>query len=182
MEKSQCFELGYIERVHGLDGAVVAVFDVDRPESYRKMDAIFVELGGRLVPYLVKQVVPMNGKKVVLRLDQVSNEAQAKSLKGLPLYLPDSALPPLKPGQYYFHEMVGAQVQDAESGTLGKITAIYEYPRQILLGMDWQNTEVLIPLNDAIVTRFDRSQNLVLTKLPEGLLDVYLQPAEKQPS
>lgn len=182
MDKRQCFELGYIERVHGLDGAVVAVFDVDQPSYYRKLDAVFIEHKNQLVPYLVQQIASMNGKKAVIRLDGIDNEEKAQELKGLALYLPESSLPPLKNNQFYFHELVGAQVVDHHFGELGKISSIYEYPQQTLLAMDWQETEVLIPLNDAIVTRFDRSKNMVQTNLPEGLLDVYLQPGEKEMS
>lgn len=178
MDKSQCFELGYIERSHGLDGSVVAVFDVDQPSYYRKIDALFLEKSNQLVPYLVRQVMPMNGNRVVLRLEGVENDVQAQVLKGTSLYLPDSALPPLKADQFYFHELIGAQVEDLKSGKLGLVSAIYEYPQQTLVGMSWQGAEILIPLHDDIIQNFDRAQKRVVTNLPDGLLNVYLQPNE----
>lgn len=178
MDKSQCFELGYVERSHGLDGSVVAVFDVDQPSYYRKIDALFLDKSNQLVPYLVKQVVPMNGNRVVLRLEGVDNDVQAQALKGTTLFLPDSALPPLKSGQFYYHELVGAQVEDVKTGSLGVISAIYEYPQQTLVGMTWQGSEILIPLHDDIIQNFDRTTKKVITNLPDGLIDVYLQPSE----
>jgi 16S rRNA processing protein RimM len=40
--------------------------------------------------------------------------------------------------------------------------------------MDYQNKEVLIPLNQEIVVGIDRNQQEVQVALPDGLLDIYL--------
>lgn len=180
MDKSQCFELGYIERSHGLDGSVLAVFDVDQPSRYRKIDAIFLEKSSQLIPFLIKGIKPTSGNRMVIRLDGINDDTQAQSLKGSTLFLPESALPSLKSGQFYFHELVGASVEDKNLGKLGVISSIYEYPQQTIIGMEWQGSEVLIPMHDAIIQKFDRQSKTVKTELPDGLLDVYLQSSEPE--
>jgi 16S rRNA processing protein RimM len=180
MDKSQCFELGYIERSHGVDGAFVAVFDVDQPQRYHKIDALFIERGAQLVPYLVRHISTGKGNKFVISVEGVRSEVEAMALKGSVLYLPEAVLPKLKPDQFYFHELVGCKVEDAELGSLGTITEIFSLPNQTLMAMDWQGSEVLIPVHDDIVKRLDRTNKVVKTALPEGLLEVYLQPEEPQ--
>ena len=56
MERNQCFEFGYIGKVHGLDGSVVAFLDVDQPEQYRKIAALFVEQNSQLVPFIIRKI------------------------------------------------------------------------------------------------------------------------------
>lgn len=176
MDKSQCFELGYIERSHGVDGAFVAVFDVDQPKRYAKIDALFIERGAQLVPYLVRRVSAGKGNTFVIWVEGVTSEAEAIALKGSVLYLPETVLPKLKSNQFYFHELVGCQVEDAGLGKLGTVTEIFSLPNQTLMAMNWQGSEVLIPVHDDIVKQLDRESKLVFTNLPEGLLEVYLQP------
>lgn len=179
MNKNQCFELGYILRPHGLDGAVVARFDVDQPSAYLGIDALFVESEGRLVPFLVRKVNPTSGQQVVLSLEGVSDDTQAQELKGHKLYLPEQVLPKLADHQYYYHELVGAQVEDEVHGKLGTIREIVEMPRQTIALMDWENVEVLIPVHEDIVLEFNRSTQTIKTHLPEGLLEVYTRNQSK---
>jgi 16S rRNA processing protein RimM len=173
MEKRSCFELGYLGKVHGLDGSLVAVLDVDQPALYRKLDAVFIDIKGQLVPYPVSEIKSLRGNQMILRLAGVESAEDAGKLKGSALFLPETALPPPAPGKFYFHELVGCRVEDAEKGTLGVITGIVDLPSQVLATMDWQEGEVLIPLHDDILLGFDRKEKRVKTRLPEGLLDVY---------
>jgi 16S rRNA processing protein RimM len=39
--------------------------------------------------------------------------------------------------------------------------------------MDWKGTEVLIPLHENILLKFDRQAAVLYTMLPDGLLEVY---------
>ncbi|MFP4090787.1 MAG: ribosome maturation factor RimM, partial [Cyclobacteriaceae bacterium] len=77
-------------------------------------------------------------------------------------------------GQFYFHEIIGFRIEDELLGTLGSVKDVYEAGPQTLLAMDYQQQEVLIPLTDEIVTKVDKAQQTVYTRLPEGLLDIYL--------
>jgi len=176
MVKSQCFELGYLGKVHGLDGSLVAVLDVDQPERYRSLDAVFVEQGSQLVPYLIKKVSGQKGSQLILSLEGVESEEQAKMLKGSRLWLPEQALPKLEKNQFYYHELIGCQVEDQQLGRLGKIREILDLPRQTLASMEWQGAEVLFPLHDQLIKRFDRENAVLHTILPDGLLDVYTKP------
>ena len=81
---------------------------------------------------------------------------------------------------FYFHELPGFRVTDAVLGALGTVSSVYSLPHQDLLGMDYKGSEVLIPLTDAVVTGINRKTAEVYTKLPEGLLEVYLTDSGEQ--
>jgi 16S rRNA processing protein RimM len=180
MDKNQCFELGYIAKVHGLDGSVVAMFDVDDPDRYKKIDVLFIEQGAQLVPFSILRISGQKGNQRILSLSGVSSAADAAGLKGCKLFLPEVSLPALKDHQYYFHELVGTKVKDAKAGLLGEIREIVDLPHQTLAIMEWKGVEVLIPVHENIVEKFDRKTNLVHTRLPDGLLEVYTKPDEKE--
>jgi 16S rRNA processing protein RimM len=54
MRKEDCYLLGKITRRHGLAGNVILKLDTDQPELYNKLESIFVEINGLLVPFLLK--------------------------------------------------------------------------------------------------------------------------------
>ena len=43
-----------------------------------------------------------------------------------------------------------------------------------MLAFDYEGKEILVPIKDEIITEFERTEKRIKTKLPEGLLDVYL--------
>jgi 16S rRNA processing protein RimM len=176
MNRNQCFELGYIERTLGFDGSVVAFFDVDDAGRYAKVDGFFLEINGQLVPYLVDEIKSHGKDKFAIRFQNIGDHDSAQKLKGTKLYLPEKFLPPLKKGQYYFHELIDCQVEDEVLGPLGKINGIVDLPHQTLATMEFMGQEVLIPVHDDILIGFNREGKKVSTRLPDGLLEVYTKP------
>ena len=57
-------------------------------------------------------------------------------------------------------------------GRLGEIREILDLPQQTLASMDWKGSEVLIPLHENILLKFDRQAAVLYTMLPDGLLEV----------
>lgn len=169
------FELGIIARPHGLDGGLAIALDTDEPKAYSKTKNLFIQVKGQALPYKVSSWRNAT-KRALVHLEGVDSFEKAELLKGCKVFLPTASLPQLKGGsRFYYHETIGATVVDAQNGTLGKIACFYTMPTQDLLGMEYQGVEVLIPVTDAIVTRIDRAANELHTKLPTGLIEVYLE-------
>jgi 16S rRNA processing protein RimM len=55
MRKEDCYLLGKITRRHGLAGNVILKLDTDQPELYNKLESIFVEINGLLVPFFIEK-------------------------------------------------------------------------------------------------------------------------------
>jgi len=174
MRIDECYQLGYISKTHGLHGEVSVFLDVDYPEAYKEMESVFLQLkgSGTLVPFFIETIRPQKDG-AILRFEDIDTIEQAEELAGAQLYLPLDQLPVLEEDQYYFHEIVGFSIQDENEGTLGIIKDVYEAGAQDLIAMDYREQEVLIPLNDEIVLKVDKEQQIVYTRLPDGLLDIY---------
>lgn len=175
MNKEQCFQLGYIAKVHGLRGEVTVMLDVDYPEEYEDLKHLFLEQKGRLVPFFLEHFVPQPGNKVLAKFEDLDRIEQVEELVGSEIYLPLSALPELDEDQYYFHELIGFEVIDETNGLLGPVETIYDLETQDLLGVKHQEKEVLIPIQDGIIQKVDKAAKKVYCQLPEGLLDIYLE-------
>ncbi len=63
-------------------------------------------------------------------------------------------------------------------GELGIVATVYSMSTQDLIAMNYHGHEVLIPVNDTIVPSINREQKILNVRLPEGLLDVYIEEAD----
>lgn len=173
MNIDACYELGYIMRTHGIEGEVVFLLDVDEPELYEELDSVFIEINQALVPYFIDDI-RIQKDKAIVQLEDVTCIESAEKLVGCALYLPLDNLPALEEDQFYYHQIVDYQVVDRQKGRLGVVTNVYELPQQDIIAMNYQEKEVLIPINDVMLTGVDHKRKEVYVDLPDGLLEIYL--------
>lgn len=173
-----CYLLGKLVKTHGLKGEIVAHLDVDFPEDYQNLESVFVDQDGQLVPFFIS-AISIRDNKAYLLFDDYGSLDLAKELIGFDLYLPLDQLPDLPDGGYYFHQLVGMTVYDS-GDELGEVKDVFELPHTNLLSVDHGGTEVLIPIEDDIITSVDLTSQKIETKLPDGLLSIYLEEAKSK--
>jgi len=176
MRIDDCYQLGYVTKTHGLQGEVKVLLDVDFPEAYENLESVFLQLisSGTLVPFFIESL-RLQQDSLILKFEDIDSLEDAEPLLKAGLFLPLDQLPALEEGQYYFHEIIGFQIEDKNAGPLGTVKDVYEGGRQHLIAMEYKEREILIPLNDKIIVGVDKDKQRVYTHLPDGLLDVYLE-------
>lgn len=177
MNIDACFQLGYIVKTHGIKGQVVAFFDVDFPEDYEDLESVFLEQQGRLVPFFIDNMEAQQKGRFIIKFEDINTIEQAEKLRNTALYLPLDELPELEEDQFYFHDVIGYTVVDANHGDLGIVKEFYDLPQQQLMAMEYMGQEMLIPVIDEIFLRADHDTKKLHINLPEGLLEVYTQPS-----
>ena len=165
--------LGKIIKPHGFDGKVNAYLDTDDPYYYQELEMVFINQNNNPVPYFVEQII-IKSNKATIKLQDVDDADTASTLVQKEMYLPLSTLPPLSGKKFYYHEVKGFTVIDAERGTLGSIKSVLEYPNQAVFQIMVDNKEVLIPVSEEVILDVDRSKKEIKVKTPDGLLDIYL--------
>ncbi len=173
MQLEDCYEIGFILKPHGLNGAVNIRLDVDEPKEYEQMESVFVRIGNELIPFFIESM-QLTGSKGVIRFEDVDSLDEAERLRSCAVYLPLDQLPELGEGQFYYHDVIGYTVIDEEEGPLGVIRDVLSGGNQDLISMDYKKKEVLIPVTNDIVLRADHEKKAVFVRLPGGLLDIYL--------
>lgn len=172
MNIDECFELGYIIKPHGLSGSVNVLLDTDFPEDYKSLESVFVNIGQKLVPFFINSI-QINGNKAIVNFEDINTIEQSGELKGCTLHLPESMLPALEGQDFYYHEIIGFDIMDDKDGIIGKISGYVDNSSQVILTVDHNGSEVLVPVADHIIASIDRVKKIMYVTLPDGLLDIY---------
>jgi 16S rRNA processing protein RimM len=173
--QENCYLLGYIVRTHGTNGNVVIFLDVDYPDEYEELDAVYVEIRGELVPYFISNFNLQKQGNAIVSFEDVDTIEKAQALVGSSLFLSLDDLEELDNESFYYHEIKGYTVIDETKGELGIVREVYSLNGQDLIAMDYLGHEVLIPTSEEIVLRADKENSKLIVNLPEGLLEVYLE-------
>ncbi|GAB5398788.1 MAG: ribosome maturation factor RimM [Aureisphaera sp.] len=174
MQKKDCFFVGKVVKKYSFKGEVLVKLDTDDPEQFLKMESVFVETNKNLIPFFIDQLSLHKSSLLRIRFEEVDTEADADALLGKELYLPLALLPALTGNKFYYHEIIGFTAIDVRFGELGTIKAVNDSTAQHLLEIDHQGTEVLIPINDDIIKKVDRTKKEIILEAPDGLIELYL--------
>ena len=174
MTKEDCFYLGKIVKKYSFKGELLAKLDTDQPDIYENLDAIFIEVNGTLIPFFIEKSQLHKSDLLRLKFDDVTNEADADALLKCDLYLPLDSLPKLEGNKFYFHEIIGYQLNDENFGAVGKIKGVNDSTAQALFEVDRDGIEILIPMNDDFIKTLDRGAKTITVNTPPGLIELYL--------
>lgn len=173
MIKEDCFYLGRVAKTHGIKGEITIKLDVDDPSAYHDMKYFMLEINKVLTPFFVEKIVS-SGDKFFVTIQDIRTVEAASALTGKEVFLPLEMLPKLSGKQFYYHEVKGFMVIDAEKGELGPIADVIEYPTQAIIQIFKDKKEILIPILDQVIQKVDRKSKKLYIKAPEGLVDMYL--------
>ncbi|CAA9195951.1 ribosome maturation factor RimM [Flavobacterium collinsii] len=174
MRKEECFYLGKIAKKFSFKGEVLAYLDTDEPELYENLESVFVECNKHLVPFFIETSSLHKNDFLRIRFEDVNTEEDADALLGNAIYLPLSMLPKLSGNRFYFHEVIGFEIEDQRLGVFGKIAAVNDTTAQPLFEVLNGEVEMLIPMIDQFLVKIDRDNKKVIMNLPEGLVEMYL--------
>lgn len=173
MRKDDCYQLGAVIKTHGLHGELSILLDVDFPEDYQNLESVFLLQSGKLVPFFVDTIQTNKGKALV-KFEDINTLDEARALVKSELYLPTTSLPKLPKGKYYYHDLTGCEVFE-ENQLIGIAKEVIDLSSNKLLSVDVDGKEILIPMMDEIMLSVDTEAKKIMVKLPEGLVDLYLE-------
>jgi 16S rRNA processing protein RimM len=174
MRKEDCFYLGKIAKKFSFKGEVLIYLDTDEPELYENMESVFVEFNKNLVPFFIENSSLHKNDFLRVQFEDVDSEAEADTLMGCEIYLPLTMLPKLEGNKFYFHEVIGFEIEDKRLGIFGVIQSINDTTAQPLFEVLNGEVEMLIPMIDHFLVEIDRKNKKVVMDLPEGLVEMYL--------
>ena len=174
MRKEDCFYLGKIAKKFSFKGEVLAYLDTDEPELYENLESVFVEHNKHLVPFFIETSSLHKNDFLRVRFEDVNTEEDADALVGNAVYLPLTMLPKLSGNKFYFHEVIGFEIEDQRLGVFGKIAAVNDTTAQPLFEVLNGDVEMLIPMVDHFLLKIDRENKKVMMDLPDGLIEMYL--------
>jgi 16S rRNA processing protein RimM len=172
MRKEDCFFLGTVVAKYSFKGEVLIKLDTDDPETYLSLQFFLLEDESHLIPYFTTKVQLHKSQLLRVFVEGVKSEKQADLMIGKSVYLPLDQLPKLADDQFYFHEIIGFKVIDSVQGPIGTITGVNDASSQVLLEVEHNDRQILIPLVDELIQQLDKQQKQLYLSIPEGLLDL----------
>ncbi len=169
MKIQDCVHLGTITKTHGVDGKVVLATDTNLDtKDFR--EPVFIKIDGLLVPFFIITADKKRPGQYITTLELVENVSEASQLIGFDVYLQsDDAL---LENDVRMYDLSGVTIIDRENGEIGICTATEEVGGNILLTIDANGQEVLIPFNEDFLVEFMPEESYLLLDLPEGLIDL----------
>lgn len=176
MKRDDFVELGYIAKAHGLKGEVKAVFDVYDLAEYLEEERFFLAKPDQIPQeYFLQSMNIQNEKQAIIRFKGIRFRDEAEALQGSTILFPKTELPELPDGRFYYYQITGYLVVDQTHGELGPVMGVFDGSAQDILAFEYQGKEILVPMTEAFVLRADHEKQHMLTALPEGLLETYLE-------
>ncbi len=175
MVKEEAFYIGYITKTKGLKGEVQMYFEFEAYEDL-ELDVLFVEMNGKMVPFFVDKHKLYPNSTALFYFEDIDHIDKAQPLVKKKVYLPLSKMPERGEDDFTYNDLKGYSVSDETHGQLGEIIEVNEYPQQFVATVLYQEKEILFPLNEDMIVEIDEEEKILYVDLPEGLLDLYLNP------
>lgn len=108
--------------------------------------------------------------RLILKFRGVDSISDAERLRGREVQIPRAELGAPPEGEYYFDDLIGAKVVEAESGReIGAVRDVIEAGGSLLLEVRSGDREVLIPFAKHICVEITPEDGVIRVRMPEGL-------------
>jgi 16S rRNA processing protein RimM len=164
--------IGKIVASFGLSGEVILKHALGKNTVLKGIEALFVEeLKGSYLPYFVESSKAKNHEETYIKLEGVNTKEAANRLGSRNVWLLDEDFRKLA-GKTAPISLLGFRLIN-EGEDIGPIEEVIEQPHQVLLRIDLEGKEALIPLHEETLEKIDHAKKQVHVTLPDGLLDIY---------
>jgi 16S rRNA processing protein RimM len=165
--------IGKLAASFGLKGELVLVHSLGKKSTFKDLKALFVEeLKGSYIPYFLESAKAQTDTESTVKLEGINSKESAHRLQGKPVWLLEADFRRLA-GSGAPIALIGFTVITDEEEVLGPVEEVIEQPHQILLRINWEGREALIPLHAETLDAIDQQARTIHVVLPDGLLDIY---------
>lgn len=169
MNSNELTEIGTIKRAHGLKGELKIVIDSFYTESIEQLDAVFLKKGDDYLPFFIESLT-LNSNPAILKLESINTKEDATELNGSAIYVANQNLPEIK--EDLMSLLQDMQLYDQNDELIGAILEVTELPHQLLLKVDYNDNEVILPFHDDLLIELNEEENKIQINIPEGLLNL----------
>lgn len=163
---------GEFNKPHGIKGEISASFDPRVDVGALK--CVVAEVNGLFVPFFIDAIRSRGADAVLLTIDGITDENEAKLLSRKPLYLlnSDAALAADDEDDgFYAEDLVGFSALDEDGAVIGKIAGVDSTTANVLFVIDRPDgSEALVPVADEFIDGIDPESATITLRLPDGLL------------
>ena len=152
---------------HGIRGELKCRVVTDFPKQrFRRGNTVLID--GE--PHVI-QAARLQGSTVLLKLEDVGDREAAATLRNQDVQIRPEDAVHLPRGQFYWHQVIGLQVEDATSNEiLGKVADIIETGANDVYVVRGEHGEILVPAIKDVVKQIDPAAGKMLIEPLPGML------------
>jgi 16S rRNA processing protein RimM len=152
---------------HGIRGELKCRIITDFPQRrFRRGSSILI--AGQ--PHVI-QTARIQGTTVLLKLEDVSDRDAADALRNTDVQIRTEDAIVLPKGQFYWHQVIGLQVEDATTHELlGQVTDILETGANDVYVVRGERGEILVPAIKDVIKQIDPPSGRMLIRPLPGML------------
>ncbi|UCE86162.1 MAG: 16S rRNA processing protein RimM [Deltaproteobacteria bacterium] len=167
--------LGRIVGAHGVRGAMNVRYFGDGPANLLRMPAVAVAAEASEVEAPVFEVGaarPGRPGQVRLTLVGVEDRDAAEALRGRLVLGEATYLAPLPAGEFYWHQLIGCQVEGHDGTRIGTVREVWETGASDVLVVEAEDgRRVLLPTAKPLLREIDLDASRIVIEVIPGLLD-----------
>jgi 16S rRNA processing protein RimM len=173
VSKNNCLKIGYFQKPHGVFGTLLLNFDESQEEEIENSQIFFVDIDGILVPWFVIEdgIRITSSKTALIDLEWIDDDNDAKKLVRKSVWILKNKDDEAKPVEEDITWM-GYEVLEDKKESLGIITEINDYAGNLVLTIEKNGQELLIPFHPDLVSSIDDVKRAITFNLPDGLIDI----------
>ena len=132
-----------------------------------------MEIDRLLVPYFISDegLRFKSGETVITQLEWVDSDKKAKDLCGLSVYVKQEDVIESE-DEMSPNTLIGYKLYDESLGLIGEINDVKDFAGNLLLSVEYQGKEALVPINEDFILRLDEDRREIELRIPDGLFDL----------
>lgn len=172
IRKEEVFKIGQFAKPHGIKGEISLVTNCDLFDDVEE-PCIVCEMDGILVPFFIEEYRYKTDTVLLVKLENVDDEKAAREFTNREVFfLLDAVDADDLVGDMSWDGFIGYTVIDERHGALGTIVAVDETTINVLLQIDRDGEELLLPAAEELILSANHDEKTLQVSVPEGLLDL----------
>ncbi len=174
IRREDVFKIGRMGKPHGVKGELSMQCDDD---VFDRVDAdyLVLDVDGILVPFFIEEYRFRSDDVVLMKLEDIDSEQQARELTGYDVYFPHSLADNGESKEVSWQQLQGFKVLDHQHDdhVVGRVAGIDVSTVNTLLEVEREDgSDVLIPASEELVVDVDIASRQIVLDIPDGLLEL----------
>ncbi len=168
--------IGFTKKTYGTNGELKMKIEEKYIEDFLNAKVVFLAISGKKVPFFIEKV--RFGNALLAKFEDLDSLQEAQMITSKEVFIREKDLMKEEDKLLEVEETLvykkyeGFLIIDSNAGEIGSIKEILEYPQQEMALINFQDRELLIPMNEGLIDEINKEEKQILMNLPEGLLEL----------
>lgn len=171
IDKIEFKEIGSTQKPHGLQGELSLTVLDGMDLTLESIDWLFLEVEGLPLPFQIEEIRFRTDTLAIVKLNFISTQEEARKFSNCKILI-DKNLIVFKEEEYSPELLHGYSLIDQELGEIGTILQVDDYNGNLVVTINYQQKEILIPLNEEFIQSIDPKTETIVFNCPPGILNL----------